>query len=92
MTDDSPREVVAQLSHLLDQAADPTTKVLPRIATAVAAGAYYETLLRVLVGQARDKGHTWEELADVFVTSPMGVRSRFDTYRRYEGELEDDED
>ncbi|HVM02534.1 MAG TPA: hypothetical protein VM263_07670 [Acidimicrobiales bacterium] len=86
MTENPAREVVDQLAHLLDQATDATTPVLPRIATAVAAGAYYETLLRVLVGQARDKGHTWEELADVFVTTPMGVKSRFDTYRSYAGE------
>lgn len=92
MTDDSPREVADQLSHLVDQAADGTTPVLPRIATAVAAGAYLETLIRLLVGQAREKGHSWEDLADVFVTTPAGVRSRFDTYRRYEGELADDDE
>ena len=92
MSDDSPREVVGQLSHLLEQAADPTTPVLPRIATAVAAGAYFDTLLRLLVGQARDKGHTWEELADIFVTTPLGVKSRFDNYRSYEGEIPDDDE
>jgi hypothetical protein len=93
MTEDSPREVATQLAHLAEKAADGTTPVLPRIATAVAAGPYLETLLRLLVGQAREKGHTWEELADIFVTTPMGVRSRFDTYRSYAGEeLEDDDD
>ncbi|MFP5376777.1 MAG: hypothetical protein ACLGIO_08360 [Acidimicrobiia bacterium] len=86
MPENPAREVVDQLAHLLDQATDATAPVLPRIATAVAAGAYYETLLRVLVGQARDKGHTWEELADVFVTTPRGDKSRFDTYRSYAGE------
>lgn len=90
MTEDSPAAVVAQLCHLLEQAADASTPVMPRIATAVAAGAYHDTLLRLLVSQARDKGHTWEELADIFVTTPMGVKSRFDSYRRYEGELPDD--
>lgn len=91
MTDDSPNAVVDQLCHLLAQATDATKPVMPRIATAVAAGAYHDTLLRLLVSQARDKGHTWEELADIFVTSPMGVKSRFDTYRSYEGEeIEDD--
>lgn len=91
MTDDSPRAVADQLSHLLDQATDGTKPVLPRIATALAAGAYLETLIRLLVGQAREKGHSWEDLADIFVTTPAGVRSRFDTYRHYEGELPDDE-
>ncbi len=92
MTDDSPKEVAAQLAHLVEKAADGSTPVLPRIATAVAAGPYLETLLRVLVGQAREKGHSWQELADVFVTTPAGVRSRFDTYRHYEGELPDEDD
>lgn len=92
MPDDAPREVAAQLAHLLEQAADDTKPVLPRIATAVAAGPYLETLLRLLVAQARDKGHSWEDLADVFVTTPSGVRSRFDTYRAYPGELPDDDE
>jgi hypothetical protein len=92
MPDDAPREVAAQLAHIVEQAADDTKPVLPRIATAVAAGTYLDTLLRLLVGQARDKGHSWEELADVFVSTPSGVRSRFDTYRAYPGELPDDED
>lgn len=86
MTENPAREVAEQLTHLLEQATDPTKPVLPRISGAVAAGAYYERLLRVLVGQARDKGHTWEELADVFVTTPLGVKSRFDSYRSYAGE------
>lgn len=90
MTDDSPRDVAAQLTHLVEQAADGAAPVLPRIATAVAAGAYLETLTRLLVGQAREKGHSWEELADVFVTTPAGVRHRFDTYRTYPGEEADD--
>ena len=89
MTENPAREVVDQLTRLLEDATDTTKPVLPRIAGALAAGAYYETLLRVLVGQARDKGHTWEELADIFVTTPMGVKSRFDTYRTYPGELPD---
>jgi len=86
MTENPALEVVEQLVHLLRDATDATKPVLPRLATALAAGAYHETLLRVLVGQAREKGHTWEELADVFVTTPMGVKSRFDSYRSYAGE------
>lgn len=91
-TDDSQREVAAQLTHLVEQAADGTTPVLPRIRTAIAAGPYLETLLRLLVGQAREKGHSWEELADVFVTTPLGVKNRFDAYRAYPGELPDDDE
>lgn len=83
-------EVVAQLNRLLTQAVDSRKPVLPRIAQANTAGPYLETVLRLLVGQARAKGHTWQQLADVFVTSPMGVQSRFGAIRSYEGEeLED---
>lgn len=85
MTDES-RDVVAQLSHLLDQATDTSTPALPRIATVIAAQPYLDTLLRLLVTEARDAGATWEELADVFVTTPASVRSRFGTYRQYEDE------
>lgn len=83
-------DVVAQLTHLLQQATDARKPVLPRVAQANAAAPYLETIMRLLVGQAREKGHSWQELADVFVTSPMGVQSRFGSLRTYEGEeLED---
>ena len=85
MTDES-RDLVAQLTHLLEQAIDPGTPVLPRIATVLAAQPYVDTLLRLLVGQARDDGATWQELADVFVTTPASVKSRFGTYRQYDDE------
>ncbi|HET7489404.1 MAG TPA: hypothetical protein VFJ85_15865 [Acidimicrobiales bacterium] len=81
-------DVVAQLTHLLKQATDPSRPVLPRIAQANTAGPYLETVIRILVGQARAKGHSWQELADVFVTSPMGVQSRFGALRDYSGEEE----
>jgi len=87
---DGLAEVVAQLTHLLEQSIDSRRPVLPRIAQANTAGPYLETVIRILVGQARAKGHSWQELADVFVTSPMGVQSRFGSLRTYEGEeLED---
>lgn len=87
---DGLEEVVAQLTQLLTQAVDSRKPVLPRIAQANTAGPYLETVLRILVGQARAKGHSWQDLADVFVTSPMGVQSRFGPIRRHEGEeLED---
>lgn len=83
-------DVLAQLTHLLQQAVDSRKPVLARIAQANTAGPYLDTILRILVGQARAKGHSWEQLADVFVTSPMGVQSRFGNLRTYEGEeLED---
>jgi len=87
---DGLADVVAQLTTLLEQSVDSRKPVLPRIAQANTAGPYLETVLRILVGQARAKGHSWQDLADVFVTSPMGVQSRFGSLRSYEGEeLED---
>lgn len=83
---DGLAEVVAQLTYQLEQATDSRKPVLPRIAQVNAAAPYLETILRLLVGQARDKGHSWQDLADVFVTSPMGVQSRFGALRTYEGE------
>ncbi|MDP9070893.1 MAG: hypothetical protein M3N68_06340 [Actinomycetota bacterium] len=84
MTDDPHRQLVAQLGHLLEQAADPSAPVLPRISTAIAAGGYLEALTRQLVGEAREKGHSWEDLAGVFATSPANVQYRFGTVRQYD--------
>lgn len=83
-------EVVAQLTAILAQAVDSRRPVLPRVAQANTAGPYLETIIRILVGQARTKGHSWQDLADVFVTSPMGVQSRFGSLRTYEGEEQED--
>lgn len=85
MTDES-RDLVAQLTRLLDQATEAGAPVLPRIATVLAAQPYLDTLLRLLVSEAREEGATWQELADVFVTTPASVKSRFGTYRQYDDE------
>ena len=88
---DGLEDVLAQLTYQLQVAIDSRRPVLPRIAQVNAAAPYLETMLRILVGQARAKGHSWQDLADVFVTTPMGVQSRFGQLRSYEGEeLEDD--
>jgi hypothetical protein len=84
MTDDPRRELVAQLAHLIDQAADDSAPILPRITTAIAANGYLEALTRQLVGDARDKGHSWEDLAGVFGTSAVNVQHRFGALRRYD--------
>ena len=89
---DGLEEIVAQFMHQLHVAIDPKKPVLPRIAQVNAAAPYLETVLRILVGQAVEKGHTWQELADVFVTTPIAVQSRFGQIRKYPGEIEDDED
>lgn len=86
MAQDPRRELVDQLSHLLEQAADDTAPVLPRISTTIAAGGYLEALTRDLVGMAREQGHSWEDLADVFATSPANVKHRFGSYREYDDE------
>ena len=89
---DGLEEIVAQFMHQLHVAIDPKKPVLPRIAQVNAAAPYLETVLRILVAQAVAKGHTWQELADVFVTTPIGVQARFGQLRQYEGELPDDDE
>jgi L-amino acid N-acyltransferase YncA len=84
MTDDALRDLVAQLRQLLEQAADDSAPVLPRITTAVAAHGYLDALTRQLVTEAREKGHSWEELAVVFATSPANVQYRFGSIRQYD--------
>lgn len=84
MTDDANRDLVAQLSDLLDQTADASTPVLSRITAAIAARGYLEAVTRVLVGEAREEGHSWEKLAEVFVTSPANLKYRFGATREYD--------
>lgn len=84
MGDDARAELVEQISHLVAQAAERDAPVLPRITTAIAVGTYLEALVRDLVTEARDQGHSWEELAEVFATSPANLRHRFGSYRRYD--------
>ncbi|MBW3649840.1 MAG: hypothetical protein KY458_04660 [Actinobacteria bacterium] len=84
MTSDASRDLADQLIRLLDQAADPGGDPLPRVAATVAAKSYLEGLTRHLVDVARESGASWQELADVFATTPANVQNRFDSYRRYE--------
>ena len=76
-------EAVVGLYRLLAQARDEATPALSRITAAITARTFLETLTRRLVGEARDGGATWEEIAVVFGTSPMNVRARFGDYRQY---------
>ncbi len=85
MVHDPQRELVAQLTRLLEQAVDDDAPVVPRIQTAIAAVGYLEALTRELVTEAREEGHSWEELAAVFQSSPVNVRQRFGAYRDYDG-------
>ncbi len=84
MPNDPRQELVDQLTHLIGQAVDGDSPVVPRISTAIAAGGYLEALVRDLVTEAREEGVSWEELAQVFTTSPANVRHRFGSYRQYD--------
>ncbi len=84
MTSDHSRELVDQLIRLLELAADPAGEPLARISATVATSSYMEGLTRQLVDIAREGGASWQELADVFATTPANVQNRFDSYRRYE--------
>ncbi len=84
MADDPRQDLVEQISHLLGQAVDGDSAVLPRITTAIAVGPYLDALVRDLVTEAREQGHSWEELAEVFVTSPANVKHRFGSYRQHD--------
>lgn len=88
MGGDARRELVEQISHLVREAAEGEAEVLPRITTAIAVGTYLEALVRDLVTEAREHGHSWEELAEVFATSPANVRHRFGSYRQYDDDGE----
>lgn len=84
MISDHSRELVDQLIRLLELAADPSGEPLARISATVATKSYLEGLSRQLVDIARERGASWQELADVFATTPANVQNRFDSYRRYE--------
>lgn len=84
MADDPLRDLVGQLGRLLEQAADDSAPVLPRITSSIAAQGYLDALTRQLVGEAREKGHSWDELAVVFATSPANVQYRFGALRQYD--------
>lgn len=84
MTSDHCRELVDQVIRLLELAADPAGEPLARISAIVSTSSYMEGLTRQLVDTAREGGASWQELADVFATTPANVQNRFDSYRRYE--------
>ncbi len=84
MAEGARQELVEQISHLLGQAAETEGPVLARITTAIAVGPYLDALVRDLVSEAREQGHSWEEVAEVFATSPANVKHRFGSYRQYD--------
>ena len=86
MPGDARRELVDQLTQLLEQTTDEQVPVLPRITALRTTAGYMEALTRDLVDEARERGYSWEDLAEVFGTSEFNVRQRYGSYRRYDDE------
>lgn len=85
---DPQGEPYLALNQLVDQLIDESVAPLARLHAAIAAVSYLEAINRQLVDDAMAQGATWQELADVFVTSIANVQMRFGSYRNYD----DDED
>jgi len=73
-----------RLDHCLAQAADVGLPIDGRLASVNIARQYLEGLTREMVGEARESGSSWDELAEVFGTSPQNLKSRFGSYREYD--------
>jgi hypothetical protein len=84
-------EPLAALNGLVQQLADDDVPPLSRIHAGIAAQQYLETLNRLNVDAALQGGATWQELADVYVTSVANVQARFGTYRQYDDDEFEDE-
>lgn len=84
MGDDTGQELAGQIGRLLEQATDGEAGPLPRIRASIAVNPYLEALTRQLVGDARDRGHSWDELAEVFSTTSANVRQRYGSLRQYD--------
>jgi hypothetical protein len=89
---DPAGEPYVALNQLIVQLVDESVPALARLQAATAANSYLEAINRQLVDDALSAGATWQQLADVFVTSVANVQNRFGSYRRYEDdEFEDEE-
>jgi hypothetical protein len=85
---DPQGEPYVALNQLVDQLVDESVPALSRLHAAIAAVSYLEAINRQLVDDAMAQGATWQELADVFVTSIANVQMRFGSYRTYDDEEE----
>jgi len=74
----------ARLDQCLAQAADESLAIDGRLAAVNIARQYLEGLTREMVGEARQAGQSWDELAEVFGTSAQNLKSRFGSYREYD--------
>jgi len=73
-----------RLDHCLAQVADESLPIEGRLAAVNIARQYLEGLTRELVEEAREAGHAWDQLAEVFGTSAQNLKSRFGSYREYD--------
>lgn len=74
----------ARLDHCLAQAADADLPMEGRLASAEIARQYLEALTREMVAEAREAGHSWDDLAGIFGTSVPNLKARFGSYREYD--------
>ena len=82
---DSPPEPesITGFKALVAQIVDPSLPATGRIAATNAARSYLEAITRNLVAEARQGGTTWQEVADLFVTSERNVKARFGDLHDY---------
>ena len=76
-------ESIVGLRSLVDQITDTSQPAATRIAATNAARSYLEAVTRNLVEQALKEGTTWQEIADLFVTSERNVKARFGDLHDY---------
>ncbi len=74
----------ARLDRCLEQAADESMGIEGRLAAVNIARQYLEGLTREMVGEARQAGQSWDQMAEVFGTSAQNLKSRFGSYREYD--------
>lgn len=74
----------ARLDHCLAQAGDEDLPIEGRLAALNIGRQYLEGLTREMVGEAREAGQSWDDLAEIFGTSVAGLKSRFGSYREYD--------
>ena len=80
---DRREELFDTIQRLLNQANDASNDIMSRIASCNASSGYFEAFLRSLVDEAHDGGASWDELAEMFGTTPANTKARFGAYRRY---------
>jgi uncharacterized NAD(P)/FAD-binding protein YdhS len=82
---DSPPEPesISGFKALVAQIVDPSLPATGRIAATNAARSFLEAITRNLVAEARQGGTSWQEIADLFVTSERNVKARFGDLHDY---------